>query len=91
MPHIDDEEKAPYDHALNKLCYEVAGKPVGHVVYLTYVIALRWLMSSPEGTLPKFQRRLMALGGLNEAQHELRRLHLHDYEDAKIGENGEAQ
>jgi len=33
----------------------------------------------------------MALGALNEAQHELRRLHLHNYEDAKIGENGEAR
>jgi len=66
----------------------LAGSPVGHLVYVLYVLTLRWAKSGL-GTY-NFARRLLALGALNEAQHELRRLHLVDYEDSKIQENGEA-
>ena len=90
MPHIENSDKEMYDFPLHKLSNELAGRPIGHVVYVLYVIALRWMRNSPDGTRPKFQRRLMVLGALNEAQHELRRLHLAEYEDSKIGENGEA-
>lgn len=92
MPHIENSDKEQYDYALNKLSDAVAGAPVGHLCYLVYVLALRWMNSSHgEGYLPTFARRCWALGALNEAQHELRRLHLVDYEDQKIMTNGEAQ
>ena len=87
MPHISNSDKAIYDYSLTRLSTEIAGSPVGHLTYVLYVLALRWM----KATQPSFQRRLAALGALNEAQHELRRLHLADYEDQKIAENGEAQ
>ena len=91
MPHISNSDKEQYEYSLTRLSNEVAGRPIGHVVYVLYVLALRWMKSSPAfGTMPNFERRLIALGALNEAQHELRRLHLADYEDQKIQENGEA-
>ena len=86
MPHISNSDKAIYDYSLTRLSNEIAHAPVGHLVYVLYVLALRWM----KATQPPFQRRLAALGALNEAQHELRRLHLVDYEDRKIEENGEA-
>ena len=92
MPHIENSDKEMYDYALNKLSTQVEGAPVGHLVYVLYVLALRWMeRTAVIGTVPKFAGRLMALGALNEAQHELRRLHLHYYEDGKIEKNGEAQ
>ena len=91
MPHISNSDKELYDYALNKLSNLISGKPVGHLVYALYVVTLRWMQSSAGfGTLPNFDLRLRALGALNEAQHELRRLHLADYEDQKIQDNGEA-
>ncbi len=90
MPHIANSDKEMYDYSLMKLSRELAGRPVGHLVYALYVTALRWLRDSPDGMMPRFERRLMVLGALNEAQHEMRRLHLSDYEDGKINENGEA-
>lgn len=89
MPHINNSDKQYYDYDLTRLRNTLAGKPVGHLVYVLYVLTLRW-MQSGLGTL-NFHRRLAALGALNEAQHELRRLHLVDYEDGKINENGEAK
>lgn len=91
MPHIENSDKEMYDYSLTRLCNEVADAPIGHLVYVLYVLALRWMQSGIEcGTHTTFKRRLMALGALNEAQHELRRLHLADYEDQKIRDNGEA-
>ena len=91
MPHISNSDKEMYDYSLTRLCNELADRPVGHVVYALYVIALRWMKSGIENRrIIPFKRRLMALGALNEAQHELRRLHLADYENQKIQENGEA-
>ena len=92
MPHIKNSDKEMYDYPLNKLSNEVSGRPVGHLVYVLYVLTLRWMRSSSDfGMLPNFELRFKALGALNEAQHELRRLHLADYEDQKINDNGEAQ
>ena len=91
MPHISNSDKEIYDYALTKLSTEIEARPVGHLVYVVYVLALRWMRSSPAfGTMPDFELRLKALGALNEAQSELRRLHLVDYEDGKILDNGEA-
>jgi hypothetical protein len=89
MPHIENSDKEMYNYVLMKMSDALSGAPVGHVVYVLYVLALRW-MKSGLGTC-NFERRLIALGTLNEAQHELRRLHLADYEDQKIRDNGEAQ
>lgn len=92
MPHIEDSEKGMYEYSLTRLSNELAVKPVGHLVYVLYVLALRWMKAAAiVGTKPRFSVRLMALGALNEAQHELRRLHLVDYEDQKIKQNGEAK
>ncbi len=92
MPHISNSDKEQYDYTLTRLSKEIEHAPVGHLVYVLYVLALRWMLNSPTmGTMPNFGRRLLALGALNEAQHELRRLHLQNYEDSKIGENGEAR
>lgn len=91
MPHISKSDKDQYHYSLTRMSNEIAGTPVGHLVYVVYVLALRWMKSSYTlGTMPDFSLRLKALGALNEAQHELRRLHLADYEDQKIQENGEA-
>ncbi len=91
MPHISNSDKEIYDYALTKMAYQLNGSPVGHLVYVCYVLALRWMKSSPTlGTMPNFERRLIALGALREAECELRRLHLADYEDQKIRDNGEA-
>ena len=90
MPHIENSDKEMYDYALNKLSNEVNSRPVGHLVYVLYVLTLRWMRSIDYGMIPNFERRLIALGALNETQHELRRLHLADYENAKINDNGEA-
>ncbi len=91
MPHIENSDKEIYDYTLNKLSNQVDGSPLGHLVYVLYVLALRWMWSVDNGLIPNFERRLKALGALNEAQHELRRLHLADYEDNKRIENGEAR
>jgi len=90
LPHIENSDKEMYDYDLTTLERQLNGRPVGHLVYVLYCLTLRWMNSSMEGALPAFARRLTALGALNEAQHELRRLHLADYEDQKIAENGEA-
>ncbi len=92
MPHIKNSDKEIYDYDLDRLSNTVSGAPVGHLVYLLYALARRWMLSFPGfiGQAPKFEMRLKALGALNEAQHELRRLHLAAYEDQKILENGEA-
>lgn len=74
-----------YKYDLDKLSNNIATSPVGHLVYVLYVLTLRWM-----GPCRPFKERLIALGALNEAQHELRRLHLADYEDGKIQTNGEA-
>lgn len=91
MPHINNSDKEMYDYNLTRLSNQVEGVPVGHLVYVLYVLAKRWMQSMNNFTDVPFERRLQALGALNEAQHELRRLHLHDYEDQKIRDNGEAQ
>ena len=91
MPHISNSDKGQYEYSLTRLSNEIAGAPVGQLVYVVYVLALRWMKSSAAyGTMPNFNLRLQALGALNEAQHELRRLHLVEYEDKKIQQNGEA-
>ena len=93
MPHIENSDKEQYDYALTTLVRQIEGRPVGHLVYVLYVLALRWMRAAkPTYTSerPNFATRLAALGALNEAQHELRRLHLADYEDQKINDNGEA-
>ena len=91
MPHIENSDKEMYNYPLMKLSDELSSRPVGHLVYVLYCLTLRWMKSSHTlGTNPDFARRLWALGALNEAQHELRRLHLADYEDGKIRDNGEA-
>ena len=91
MPHIENSDREQYDYSLTRLEREIAGKPVGHLVYVLYVLALRWMRSDyAYMRVPNFDLRLKALGALNEAQHELRRLHLASYEDEKINDNGEA-
>lgn len=91
MPHIENSDKEMYDYNLNRMSTQLEGAPVGHLVYALYVLALRWMKSGPVlGVAATFERRLIALGALNEAQHELRRLHLAAYEDSKIHTNGEA-
>ena len=88
MPHIENSDKEMYNYPLMKMSDALSGSPVGHLVYVLYVLALRWMKT---GLYPcNFELRLKALGALNEAQHELRRLHLADYEDQKITDNGEA-
>ena len=89
MPHIENSDKEMYAYDLERMTHTLAGSPVGHLTYVLYVLALRW-MRSGLGAI-NFHRRLAALGALNEAQHELRRLHLVDYEDGKIKDNGEAK
>lgn len=91
MPHIENSDKEMYAYELDRLSNTISGSPLGHLVYVLYVLALRWMRSSPGfGMMPDFELRLKTLGALNEAQHELRRLHLADYEDEKIRINGEA-
>ena len=91
MPHISNSDKEMYDYDLTRLSNTIAGAPVGHLVYVLYVLALRWMRSNFfHGTLPNFDLRLKALGALHEAECELRRLHLAEYEDEKIRTNGEA-
>ncbi len=91
MPHISNSDNEIYDYDLNRMSTVLENTPVGHLCYVVYVLAVRWMRSSHgEGMMPTFARRCWALGALNEAQHELRRLHLADYEDGKINENGEA-
>ena len=91
MPHIENSDKEMYAYDLERMSHTLAGAPVGHVTYVLYVLALRWMRSFPSGMLPNWERRGAALMALNEAQHELRRLHLVAYEDQKIQDNGEAQ
>lgn len=92
MPHINNSDKEMYDYSLTRLSNEVEGSPLSHLTYLVYVLAVRWMNSSAAfGTMPDWEQRARALLALNEAQHELRRLYLHEYEDQKINENGEAQ
>jgi len=89
LPHIENSDKEIYNYSLMKMSNTLSGAPVGHLVYVLYVLALRWMQSSL-GAL-NFERRLIVLGALNEAQHELRRLHLAQYEQIKLSENGEAR
>lgn len=91
MPHISNSDKEMYEYNTMRLSTQLSGVPVGHLVYVLYVLALRWMGSLNNFTPVPFERRLAALGALNEAQHELRRLHLVDYEDGKIKDNGEAK
>ena len=89
MPHISNSDKEMYEYRLGELSNVLEGAPVGHLTYVLYVLALRW-MNVTMGIQPTFVQRALALAGLNEAQHELRRLYLAPYEDQKIEENGEA-
>ena len=90
MPHIKPSDKPQYEDALTRLSNELTYAPVGHLCYVLYVLAVRWMKLHPSVTVA-FARRAWAAGALHEAEEEFRRLHIVPYEQKKIEENGEAE
>lgn len=88
MPYITNEEKPQYEDALRELEATLKGKPQGHLTFVLFVLAKRWLGGTERVCYDTISNMLAAT---HDSEQELRRRILNPYEDLKIAQNGDAE
>lgn len=83
MPYIAKDERPQYDYALDELTTLLAGKPKGHLTYVLYVIAKRFVRETRYAALSE------ARSAIGDAYDEFYRRILAPYEDQQIEKNGD--
>jgi hypothetical protein len=82
MPYIKQNDRTPYDDALNNCPVNIT-TPVGHLNYFLTQVILRYLGNAD------YQRFVEVEGVLHHISHELYRRRTASYEDAKARLNGD--
>jgi hypothetical protein len=85
MPYITHDDRTAYGPLLKQMELALAGKPKGHLTYVLYVIARRFVQEQRYATLSE------ARSAIGDAYDEFYRRLLAPYEDKQIEKNGDAE
>ena len=85
MPYIEQKDRPQYAAALHNLTTLLKGKPKGHLTYVLYALALRYI---PEVRYTAISNTISCV---DDAADELRRRVLYQYEDAQMYKNGDVR
>lgn len=83
MPYIAPESRTPYEGALNELANLLVEKPKGHLTFVLYTIARRFVQDESYATLSE------ARSALQDAADEFYRRLIGPYEDRMIEKHGD--
>ena len=84
MPYIAKDDRVPYGPALHQLDVLLAGKPKGHLTFVLYTIARRFVQEERYTNLSE------ARSALGDAYDEFYRRLMAPYEDKQIEKSGDA-
>jgi hypothetical protein len=84
MPYIPSYDRVPYGPALHQLDVLLAGKPKGHLTFVLYTIARRFVQEERYTNLSE------ARSALGDAYDEFYRRLMAPYEDKQIEKSGDA-
>ena len=84
MPYIAKEDRSQYGPALAQLSNLLTDQPKGHLTYVLYVLANRFIRDE------RYTDMSEARSALQDAADELYRSVMAPYEDKQKAENGDA-
>jgi hypothetical protein len=91
MPYINQDDRNQYDHALLELSACLNGKPKGHLTYVVYVLARRFVRDLvPHYSTLSYSTLSGAKSALQDATDEFHRKVLVPYEDEQLKKNRDA-